>query len=98
MFPPSGDQVWNDSLLWRAIPIHTIRQDDDYVLAMKKPCSRYDKAFEDYKNSPEIKTILKNNQSLIEYIEAHAGKSIHSICEVKTIYQALWVESLKDYP
>lgn len=98
MFPPNGDQIWNDSLLWRAIPIHTLSEEDDYVLAMKKTCPRYDKTFEDYLESPEIKTILKNNQSLIEYIATNSGKPISTICEAKSIYQTLWVENLKNFP
>lgn len=98
MFPPTNKQVWNESLLWRAIPIHTIPEELDYVLAAKKPCPLYNRAYEEYKTSDEIKSILERNQSTVEYLEKHVGMKIDSIETLKDIYQALWIEQLKEFP
>lgn len=38
MFPPQNNQIWSDSLLWQAIPIHTVSSDNDYVLGMSGEC------------------------------------------------------------
>lgn len=38
MFPPQNNQIWSDSLLWQAIPIHTVPESDDYVLGMSGEC------------------------------------------------------------
>lgn len=82
MFPPTKKQVWNESLMWSAVPIHTVPEDMDYVLAMKKPCPLYEHAYEKYKKSDEIKSILKKHKSLLEYLEENSGKKIRKICKV----------------
>lgn len=98
MFPPTNAQIWNSSLLWQAIPIHTIPNEIDHILSMKRPCPLYDQAFSEYEQSPEISLMLKNNRSLIQYLETHLGRKISTICEIKTIYLVLWVEKLKNLP
>lgn len=98
MYPPQDNQIWNHSLLWQAIPIHTIAQEDDYVLAMKKPCPLHTKAYAEYQQSNEVLSIIKSNQTLLEYLEKNAGEEVRKICDAKTIYQILWVEELKNFP
>lgn len=98
MFPPKNSQIWNDSLRWQAIPIHTLTEEQDYVLAMKKPCPLYEQAYEKYEKSANITKILKNSSSLMKYLAKHTGKvAINTICEVKSIYQTLWLEQLKNF-
>lgn len=97
MFPPQDAQIWNDTLLWQAIPVHTIPEELDYVLAMKTPCPRYQQAFEEYEQSDEVKSMMKSNRSLIQYLEQYVGMEIDRIEQVKIIYQALWIEQLKEY-
>ncbi|XP_031636090.1 testicular acid phosphatase homolog, partial [Contarinia nasturtii] len=98
MFPPKDHQIWNESLLWQAIPIHTLPQDQDGIIATKRPCPKYAKAFDDYEESDEIQSIIKSNRTLFDYLEKYVGQKVKTICKVKTIYQALWVESLKNFP
>lgn len=97
MYPPTNEQVWNKSLLWQAIPIHTEPRTSDYVLGDRRPCPKYNQAFEEYQQSNEVLLTLKNNKTLIEYLEKYTGANISTICQVKTIYQTLWVENLKNF-
>lgn len=96
LFPPSGDQIWNATLLWQAIPIHTIPENIDYVLAMKKYCAKYEQAYEEYQQSAEIKAYLKKNEKLIKYLEYHTGQRLDNMEEIKTIYTALLFENLRN--
>lgn len=97
MFPPTNKQIWNEKLRWAAVPVHTIPEELDLVLAMKKPCPLYDEAYEKYKNSDEIQSIIKKHKKLFEYLEEKTGKKIRKICKVKSIYSTLWIEQLKNY-
>ena len=41
LFPPQGDQVWDEGLAWQPIPVHTVPQDEDYLLSSHAHCPRY---------------------------------------------------------
>lgn len=69
----------------------------DHILAMKRHCPEYQKAYEEYTQSDEIKSIFKNNQTLIEYLEMHAGMRFKSILQLKVLYEVLWIENLKGF-
>ena len=121
MFPPKGQQIWNESLLWQgkdwnsktstliilyslifinfstAIPVHTVPEKLDHILAMKRPCPKYQKAYDEYIESDEIKSIFKNNQTLIEYLELHSGKELKTLFDLKSLNETLWIENLKGF-
>lgn len=69
----------------------------DCILAMKRDCPRYKKAYAEYIQSEEIKSIFKNNRTLIEYLETHAGMPFKTLFEIKTLYEALWIENAKGF-
>lgn len=80
-----------------AIPIHTLPQKMDHNLAMKRSCPRYHKAWMEYIESDEIKSVFEKNRSLIEYVEMHAGMRFKTIPSIKAVYEALWIEELKGF-
>lgn len=80
-----------------AIPIHTLPEKMDHKLAMKRPCPRYQKAYDEYIQSNEIKSIFESNKTLIEYLEAHAGMRFKALQDIKAFYEALWIEELKGF-
>lgn len=96
-FPPRNTQVWNENLDWQPIPVHTAPEQVDYVLSGKRPCSRYTYAFEKYKKSPEYIAQLDKYQSLFAYLTRHTGKTIKSIKDARSIYNALFIETLKNF-
>lgn len=69
----------------------------DEKLAMMRPCKKYQKAYDEYIQSDEIKSIFENNRTLIEYLEMHAGKRFKSMRELKALYEILWIENLKGF-
>lgn len=97
MFPPKNQQIWNESLLWQAIPIHTMPESIDYILAMKRPCPLYIKAFKEYEQSEEIQWILEHFRELIQYLEMHSGLKLDRIVQIKSLYETLWIENLKNF-
>lgn len=95
-FPPRNTQVWNADLLWQPIPVHTAPEQVDYVLSGKRPCARYTAALEQYKQSPEYVSQMEKFQPLFDYLSQHVGKKIRSVKDARSIYNALFIENLKN--
>lgn len=79
LFPPEADQIWNKNLMWQAIPIHTIPEYLDYILAAKKPCAKYENTLKKYQESSEFKVLLDKFQPLMLYLEQNSGKYIRTL-------------------
>lgn len=95
-FPPESNEIWNGKLLWQPIPIHTLPENIDYVLAGKKPCSRYAYALKQYKRTAEYKEILERCYPIFKYLGEKSGKSIHTIDDAQFLYDTLWIENLRN--
>lgn len=101
MFPPKKQQIWNRSLMWQAIPIHTIPVEFDHILAVRRPCPLYSKVFNDYIHSAEIQSAIKRNKSMLEYIQRHAGVEFlanNDFLSFFSICQTLLVEHQRNLP
>lgn len=92
MFPPKGNQIWNEQLLWQPIAVHSIPDPIDYYLSAERACARYLKARVEYGDSPEIRSFLDEHKELFEYVEKHAGTPVRTIEQFKDIYEILDVE------
>ncbi|XP_076240639.1 prostatic acid phosphatase [Calliopsis andreniformis] len=93
LYPPSGNQVW-DSIKWMPIPVHTIPEDKDNVLAAKKYCPAYNYELEKVLNSPEMKYINKENEKLYAYLTKMTGNKISSLRSIQQLYDILFIEDL----
>lgn len=96
LFPPEDNQIWNKNLMWQAIPIHTIPEYMDYILAAKKPCAQYEHALKRYQESPEFNVLLEKFRPLMLYLEQNTGKAIRTLTDVGNLYNTLWIEDLKN--
>lgn len=97
LYPPKGAQVW-DNIKWMPIPVHTVPQKEDNLLAMKKYCPRYEYEVEKLKNSPEMRRIDQDNAQLYSYLTQQTGKKISSLEDVNTVYNSLFIEELNNKP
>lgn len=92
MFPPRGDQIWNERLLWQPIPVHSIPDPIDYYISGEMACARYLKAREEYGKSAEIQAFIDEHKDLFDYVEKHTGTPIRTIHQIKDVYEVLDVE------
>ncbi|XP_031634102.1 prostatic acid phosphatase-like [Contarinia nasturtii] len=93
-FPPKGDQIWKDDLLWQPIPIHTIPTSLDYVLNAEAPCPRYEQALKRYEQTPEYQNIFIKYKWLFEYLENNTGMPISTLIDVQYLNDALWIQNI----
>uniref|UniRef100_A0A7G3AIU4 acid phosphatase n=1 Tax=Lutzomyia longipalpis TaxID=7200 RepID=A0A7G3AIU4_LUTLO len=93
-FPPMGHDVWNEDLKWQPIPVHTMPEKLDLLLASKKACPAYQYALKKRRRSEEYKELNKRFQGLYEYLSANTGRQINSLEGVQMLYSCLLIESI----
>lgn len=92
VYPPIGKQIWNQNLTWQPIPVHTQPEKDDALLAMKKPCQKYQVLQQKLKKDPKIVEINRKYHDLFSYIARNIGKTIGSLTELEYVYNTLKIE------
>lgn len=91
LYPPQGKQIWGN-IKWMPIPVHTVPEKEDYLLAGKKYCPRYSMELLKVKNSPEIRKINEENADLYKYLVAKSGKKIFDLETLEQLYNTFYIE------
>ncbi|XP_044741619.1 prostatic acid phosphatase-like isoform X2 [Chrysoperla carnea] len=94
LFPPSADDVWSGVHDWQPIPVHTIPDYADNILAGSKKCPKYEYEFNKTMESPIFRKINEKNQQLYAYITEHAEKNINSLVDLSYFYDTLFINDL----
>lgn len=92
MFPPKGKDIWNEGLAWQPIPIHTIPENEDSVLANKKPCPAYKYALSKLLHTEFFQKLDKRFASLYEYLTKMTGRKINTLETAEKIYDTFVIE------
>lgn len=97
LYPPRGSRTFQPGLKWQPIPVHTVPEHLDHLLAMKKPCPRYDTEFIKAKNLPEIRALEKEYQALFRYLSVQTGSEVKTIENAEYIHSTLFIEELNNF-
>lgn len=73
MFPPSGNETWNNQLNWQPIPIHTRNLSKEYFFGTSMYCPRHDQLFTQSAESAEF---IYYSRDFVEFLEKNTGKEI----------------------
>lgn len=93
-YPPQAKDVWSETISWQPIPVHTMPEKQDDVLAAKKSCPVYDYELKKLYKSEEFKAYDKKLMPTYKYLTMYAGKSVNSLQSVQNIYSCLHIEEL----
>lgn len=96
-YPPEEKDVWMNDMSWQPIPVHTVPEKKDDVLAAKKSCPVYDYELKKLFKSPEFKAFDKQFAPIFKYLTKHAGKIVNSIQSVQNIYSCLHIEEIYNF-
>lgn len=96
LFPPTDDEVWNEELDWQPIPIHSVPDQEDYLLNSFVQCPRFDYLFQKRLNSFSLKFLMFRHFLLVKYIEKKSGRPIKRVTDVWQLYSDLMIESRKN--
>lgn len=94
LYQPHGGQVWNPDLAWQPIPVHTIPEELDHVLAAKRPCPAYEYALKKYKKSDEFVARLQHYKPLFQYLTEKAGRRVSTFTDVLNLNNTFFIEQL----
>lgn len=100
LFPPTGDEMWNDKISWQPIPVHTVPVNQDWLLAAMLPaCPVYDQEYSTATSSPEIQKLYDDHKDNINYVLSHAGfgtndTAINMLGNMVNIRDDLFIESI----
>ncbi|KAI6646436.1 hypothetical protein LOD99_12558 [Oopsacas minuta] len=84
VFPPTGDQVWDNSLIWQPIPVHNVPESTDNILkAFSTYCPAYTRAREQFRRSDEFKEMAAKHQDLFSTI----SQATHDRANLSNIWQ-----------
>lgn len=93
LFPPNLDQKWTTDINWQPIPIHTIPEHMDEVLAAKKPCAAYEAEWQKYLKSDEQLALLSKYNDLFQYLTKWSGDKVELFENVRSLYSTMLIES-----
>lgn len=93
LYPPVKGDIWENGLSWQPIPIHTIPEHSDAVLAAKKPCKKYDRLFKKLMQSDYFRNISRQNHDLYAYLTRYSGDVINDFEHLEYLYSTLQIET-----
>ncbi|XP_021935195.1 prostatic acid phosphatase isoform X2 [Zootermopsis nevadensis] len=94
LYPPEGDQKWNKNIDWQPIPVHTVPESMDEILAGKRPCASYDAELLRVKTSPEMRRYNEEHADLYRYTSEQSGSNIHDPESLEFLCNTLFIEEL----
>lgn len=94
MYPPTNGDIWNSDIAWQPIPVHTVPEELDELLAMKRPCPAYDIAMEEMKKSESYQEFNARFRDTYRYVTKNAGRKISNSQSAGNIYGVLVIEDI----
>lgn len=93
LYPPKNDQIWDPSIPWQPIPVHTTPELEDNLLSMKKVCPKYNTLLSQLFKTDYFQNISRINHDLYVFLTKYTGTQIDTLEKLEFIYNTLYIES-----
>ncbi|XP_021534568.1 prostatic acid phosphatase isoform X1 [Neomonachus schauinslandi] len=99
LFPPEGISVWNPSLPWQPIPVHTLSLSEDRLLYLPfQDCPHFTELKEETLKSTEFQKRLHPYKDFIETLPTFTGYHTQDLFGMWTkVYDPLFCESVHNF-
>uniref|UniRef100_H0XD33 acid phosphatase n=1 Tax=Otolemur garnettii TaxID=30611 RepID=H0XD33_OTOGA len=100
LFPPEGISIWNPSLLWQPIPVHTVSLPEDRLLHLPfRNCPQFQELERETLESEEFQKRLHPYKDFIETLPKLSGFHGHQdlLGIWSKIYDPLYCESVHNF-
>ncbi|KAJ8966361.1 hypothetical protein NQ317_011936 [Molorchus minor] len=91
LFPPSSEQIWEESIPWQPVPYNYLPKYEDKVL-LGVLCPNYLKLYEEVSSSPEMQEVFSGHQTEFDYISEHTGLNVTRFYDVYNLYFGISTE------
>lgn len=93
-YPPQDWDVWDASMPWQPIPVHTTPTKEDKVLYMGAKCPRYDYLYRKYMQSEPHKELKRKYKATFDYLTRYANKTVNSFKTAQQVWGVLVIEEI----
>ncbi|XP_031147771.2 lysosomal acid phosphatase [Sander lucioperca] len=94
LYPPTGQQVFEENLQWQPIPVHTVPQSEERLLSFPLgDCPRYKQLMNETEHTEEFINVTKTYQDIIELVRTKTGLNKTDVESVWSVYDTLFCES-----
>ncbi|ERE75344.1 prostatic acid phosphatase [Cricetulus griseus] len=99
LFPPEGISIWNPSLPWQPIPVHTVSLSEDRLLYLPfRDCPRFKELQSETLQSEEFQRRLHPYKSFIETLPSLSGFPGQDLFGIwSKVYDPLYCESVHNF-
>ncbi|XP_072106206.1 lysosomal acid phosphatase-like [Mobula birostris] len=97
LYPPQGHQVFRPDLRWQPIPVHTVPEGEDQVLAFPLDnCPHYTQLIAETEKQEEYKKMMRENKEFLNMLVNATGvpREMMSLATIWSIYDTLFCEQL----
>uniref|UniRef100_A0A915HQL1 acid phosphatase n=1 Tax=Romanomermis culicivorax TaxID=13658 RepID=A0A915HQL1_ROMCU len=95
MYPPVGDQIWNQDLLWQPIPVHSVPREYDPALWMDKPCPTVSDLYKNKVLKSESYTrVERENADFLAFLSNKTGIKNLPLLDMWSVFDPLNCETI----
>uniref|UniRef100_A0A3B5MQ35 Lysosomal acid phosphatase n=1 Tax=Xiphophorus couchianus TaxID=32473 RepID=A0A3B5MQ35_9TELE len=94
LYPPEGQQIFQPSLKWQPIPVHTVPENEEKLLSFPlNDCPRYKQLMNETENTAEFINVTTKYRDFIEMVKNKTGLKVATVESVWSVYDTLFCES-----